>query len=143
MSTSSFTLGYGLNYSVAAISAISMISFVSAFAIGLGPMPFVILAELPPPHARSAIASIGLATNWGLNICVVSRSYRSGSYRILKFSFSGVVLPSAVVAAVRRWEADGECVLFVWYHFVAGVDYAEEDVVVFCNRNLLQPKSQI
>lgn len=148
MSLSSFTLGYGLNSSsLATVSAVSMISFVSAFAVGLGPVPFVLLAELPPPHARSAIASIGLAINWGLNICVVRLSLATESLHrhadtrlvvvvleaVLTLFNLGFVLSSSFFATLGRY-ADGERVLYVWSDLIVRSVDVEKDVVIFCNR---------
>lgn len=70
MSLFSFALGYGVNANAGLISSIAILAFVAAFSIGLGPVPFILLAEVPPPSSRSATASIGLATNWGLNILI-------------------------------------------------------------------------
>lgn len=46
------------------VSAVSAITFVISFAIGLGPIPFLIISELVPANAAGAAQSIGTTANW-------------------------------------------------------------------------------
>ncbi|KAH0830441.1 general substrate transporter [Lanmaoa asiatica] len=67
---SHLAVGYGLNSGWVTISSIAITTFVMSFAIGLGPVPFVIIPEVAPFHAVSAISSVGLSLNWIINFFV-------------------------------------------------------------------------
>ena len=45
-------------------------AYVTAFAVGLGPIPFLILAEIFPTSAASKAASIAIPLNWASNYLV-------------------------------------------------------------------------
>lgn len=70
MSISSVILGYSINTFQFALAAVFIVLFVATFSIGLGPIPFLLLGEVPPPQARPASASAALGMNWGLNLFV-------------------------------------------------------------------------
>ncbi|KAF9532431.1 general substrate transporter [Crepidotus variabilis] len=57
-------IGYGLNSNSPKLASVAIVTFIMAFAFGLGPIPFVILPEVSPRHAVSALSSIALSTNW-------------------------------------------------------------------------------
>ena len=80
MSVAAVTLAVGINYSVAALSATSIIAFVCAFSMGLGPVTWVVLSEVMPQEARTASGSVGLAVNWTTNFVMVSIWLLQGSY---------------------------------------------------------------
>ncbi|KIK96730.1 hypothetical protein PAXRUDRAFT_10621 [Paxillus rubicundulus Ve08.2h10] len=67
---SHLAVGYGLNSGWVTLSSIAITTFVMSFAIGLGPIPFVIIPEVAPFHAVSAISSVGLSINWTVNFFV-------------------------------------------------------------------------
>ncbi|KAG1748967.1 general substrate transporter [Suillus paluster] len=67
---SHLAVGYGLNSGLVTLSSIAITAFVMSFAFGLGPIPFVIIPEVAPPHAVSAISSVGLSLNWTVNFIV-------------------------------------------------------------------------
>ncbi|KAF9239597.1 general substrate transporter [Melanogaster broomeanus] len=67
---SHLAVGYGLNSGWVTLSSIAITTFVMSFAIGLGPIPFVIIPEVAPFHAVSAISSIALSLNWTVNFLV-------------------------------------------------------------------------
>ncbi|KAH8553760.1 sugar transporter [Umbelopsis sp. PMI_123] len=52
------------------LSAISIIGFVAAFAVGLGPIPFLMVPEIVDTQAVSTAGSIALSTNWICNFAV-------------------------------------------------------------------------
>ncbi|KAF3933445.1 hypothetical protein ABW19_dt0201857 [Dactylella cylindrospora] len=60
----SLLLGIGIVFRVQLLSGVSTLLFVSSFAIGLGPLPFMIASELVDHKAVGAAQSIGLTTNW-------------------------------------------------------------------------------
>lgn len=50
MSFSSVVLAYAINHSHFFLASTMIILFVATFSIGLGPIPFVLMGELPPPR---------------------------------------------------------------------------------------------
>ncbi|KAN0075282.1 General substrate transporter [Tylopilus felleus] len=63
-------VGYGLNSGFVTLTSIAITTFVMSFAIGLGPVPFVIIPEIAPFHAVSAVSSVGLSLNWIINFFI-------------------------------------------------------------------------
>ncbi|KAJ6024931.1 hypothetical protein N7540_005728 [Penicillium herquei] len=61
---SSVLLAFGFALNQQIISAIAALLFVGCFAIGLGPVPFLLAAELVGPEAVGAAQSWGQSTNW-------------------------------------------------------------------------------
>lgn len=64
MGISSLLLAIGIMRSIPVLSAVAVLLFVSSFALGLGPVPFILSAELVGPEAVGATQSIALAANW-------------------------------------------------------------------------------
>ena len=64
MGISSLLLAIGIMRSIPVLSAVAVLLFVSSFAVGLGPVPFILSAELVGPEAVGATQSIALAANW-------------------------------------------------------------------------------
>jgi sugar porter (SP) family MFS transporter len=64
MGVSSLLLGIGIVKSISILSAVAVLLFVSSFAVGLGPVPFILSSELVGPEAVGATQSIALAANW-------------------------------------------------------------------------------
>ncbi len=64
MGVNSILLGLGMYYSVKVLSAVAMLLFVASFAVGLGPVPFILANELVGPEAVGATQSWALAANW-------------------------------------------------------------------------------
>lgn len=64
MGTSSLLLAIGIMKSVPVLSALAVLFFVSSFALGLGPVPFILASELVGPEAVDATQSIALGANW-------------------------------------------------------------------------------
>lgn len=64
MGTSSILLGIGIGEGVKILAAIATLLFVASFAVGLGPVPFILANELVGPEAVGATQSWGLAANW-------------------------------------------------------------------------------
>lgn len=48
MSVSSVILAYSINNSMFLVASAGIVLFVASFSIGLGPIPFVLMGELPP-----------------------------------------------------------------------------------------------
>jgi len=67
---SHIAIGVGLDTGTVIISSFAVMTFVTSFAIGLGPVPFVLISEVSPPHAVSALSSVGLSLSWVANFIV-------------------------------------------------------------------------
>jgi len=63
-------IGFGLNNGFVLMCSLAILVFIMAFACGLGPIPFIMLPEVSPPHAVSALTSIALSMNWVCNFVV-------------------------------------------------------------------------
>ncbi|KAI8998903.1 general substrate transporter [Trametes punicea] len=63
-------VGIGLDNGAVALASVTIITFVASFAIGIGPVPFVMIPEVSPPQAVSALSSVGLSLNWIANFLV-------------------------------------------------------------------------
>ncbi|KAH3670294.1 hypothetical protein WICMUC_004863 [Wickerhamomyces mucosus] len=64
MGVSSVMIAIGTLNAIAIISVIFTSVYVSAFAIGLGPIPFLMIPELTQIEARGAAQSYGTSINW-------------------------------------------------------------------------------
>jgi len=64
MGTSSLFLGIGILNSIPVLCAVAALTFVGGFALGLGPIPFILSAELVGPEAVGATQGWALAANW-------------------------------------------------------------------------------
>jgi len=61
--------------SIAALKVVSVIAlmlFVGSFAVGLGPMPWLIPSEILPTKIRGRASSLSVVGNWGSNFLVAS-----------------------------------------------------------------------
>jgi len=65
-----FAVGFGLDTGFVTLSSIAILTFVMSFAIGLGPIPFVMIPEVSPAHAVSSLSSVALSLNWIINFVV-------------------------------------------------------------------------
>ncbi|PGH28731.1 hypothetical protein GX50_08535 [[Emmonsia] crescens] len=64
MGLSSMLLALGIAFNIQALSAIATLLFVASFAVGLGPVPFILASELVGPEAVGATQSWALGANW-------------------------------------------------------------------------------
>jgi sugar porter (SP) family MFS transporter len=64
MGLSSILLALGISVGEKTLSAASSLLFVACFAVGLGPVPFILASELVGPEAVGATQSWALAANW-------------------------------------------------------------------------------
>jgi len=65
-----FAVGWGLNSGASILPSVAIVTFVMSFAVGLGPIPFVMIPEVSPPNAVSSLSSMALSLNWIVNFCV-------------------------------------------------------------------------
>ncbi|BGP23596.1 MFS glucose transporter [Rhodotorula toruloides] len=70
MCLSTALLGWSINNRYFRVASGGIMAFVVSFALGLGPVPFVMVGELPPREAKSATASIAVAVNWISNLVI-------------------------------------------------------------------------
>ncbi|THZ62588.1 vacuolar protein sorting-associated protein 73 [Aureobasidium pullulans] len=64
MGVSSLLLGIGIMKHLPILSAVTVLTFVASFGLGLGPVPFILSSELVGPGAVGATQSWALAANW-------------------------------------------------------------------------------
>lgn len=64
MGISSLLLGIGIRNGISVLSAIAVLCFVGSFGIGLGPIPFILSAELVNQEAVGATQGWALGANW-------------------------------------------------------------------------------
>jgi MFS family permease len=74
MAFMSTLLGFSMIHGYNILSAFSILGFVAAFAIGLGPIPFLMIPELVETQAVSSACSVGLACNMISNF-IISLGY--------------------------------------------------------------------
>lgn len=56
----------------ASLASTAVLAYVAGFAVGLGPVPWLMIAELFPKSATSSAVSLAVATNWTCNFMVTS-----------------------------------------------------------------------
>lgn len=64
MGINSLVLGFALEFGVQILAAVATLLIVASFAVGLGPIPFILANELVGPEAVGATQSVALAANW-------------------------------------------------------------------------------
>lgn len=64
MGSSSILLAIGIGEGIKILAAIATLLFVASFAVGLGPVPFILANELVGPEAVGATQSWALAASW-------------------------------------------------------------------------------
>ena len=64
MGISSLFIGVGIAKHIPVMSGTAVVTFVAGFALGLGPIPFILSSELVNADAVSATQSWALAANW-------------------------------------------------------------------------------
>ncbi|ROT37488.1 hypothetical protein SODALDRAFT_280627 [Sodiomyces alkalinus F11] len=62
--TSSLALALSIRFGIKILSAVSVVAFVGFFAVGLGPVPFILASELVGQEAVGATQSLCLAANY-------------------------------------------------------------------------------
>ncbi|KAH7107464.1 general substrate transporter [Auriculariales sp. MPI-PUGE-AT-0066] len=63
-------VAFGMDSNRPVASSVGVMVFVAAFAIGLGPVPFILIPEVAPYHGVSALSSLALSINWIINFFV-------------------------------------------------------------------------
>jgi sugar porter (SP) family MFS transporter len=70
MGTSAVLLVFGLSRNVTGLTVAALMAFVCSFAMGLGPVPFLLPSELVGSDAVGATSSWALSASWLSTICV-------------------------------------------------------------------------
>ena len=64
MGINALLLAAGMSFGIKPLAAVASLLFVGSFAVGLGPIPFILASELVGPEAVGAAQSWALASNW-------------------------------------------------------------------------------
>lgn len=95
MSISSLLLAIGIINGLSVLSALAAAVFVVSFALGLGPVPFMVIPELVPHEISSAAQSVGSTVNWLSNFAVgllfPMLEHRLHGYTYLVFTTIGLM----------------------------------------------------
>jgi len=75
--------GLGLDFNLPWLASMAVIAFVASFAVGMGPVPYIIIPDVAPARTVGAMSTIGLSLNWLTNFGVALlflplRNYLSG-----------------------------------------------------------------
>jgi MFS family permease len=75
MALSLFVLGFAfslpqLSPSLGWLAVLSLMVYVGSFAVGLGPVFWLVLSEIYPLRIRGRAMSVGTVANWGANLIV-------------------------------------------------------------------------
>ncbi|CAG8494636.1 9057_t:CDS:2 [Ambispora gerdemannii] len=116
MAMASTVLAFSITQDYAILAALSIILFVATFAIGLGPIPFLVTPEIVDIHAVATAASLGMSLNWISNF-TVSLLFLSAKEALggnVFYFFTGVLI--VAFSLVRRYmpETKGKTVEEVW-----------------------------
>ncbi|KAG2198356.1 hypothetical protein INT46_008234 [Mucor plumbeus] len=60
----------GYVYNIGALLIVSVFGYVISFAIGVGPIPWMMTSELTPVYASSAVGAIATAVSWAMNFLI-------------------------------------------------------------------------
>jgi len=116
MSVTSALLGLGITHSIAMLSAFSIVAYVATFAIGLGPIPFLITPEVVDTRAVATAGGLGLAVNWIVNFIVAAaflgiREYLGGN---VFYIFAAYLVLAYLLVNKYVPETKGKTVEEVW-----------------------------
>ncbi|KAG9102471.1 hypothetical protein FRC06_002005 [Ceratobasidium sp. 370] len=67
---SNAALGVSLDAGFTTLSSVAVLTFVASFAVGLGPVPYLMISELTPYYAVSAMSSLSMSVNWSTNFLI-------------------------------------------------------------------------
>ncbi|KAG0171244.1 hypothetical protein DFQ30_001274 [Apophysomyces sp. BC1015] len=66
----SVTLVIGYAFNVGPLLVVSVFCYVASFAIGIGPIPWLITSEMSPTYAASSVGAVATAVNWAMNFFI-------------------------------------------------------------------------
>ncbi|WYZ41263.1 hypothetical protein EsH8_V_000158 [Colletotrichum jinshuiense] len=114
--TSSLILALSIQFGIKILSAVSVVSFVAFFAVGLGPVPFILASELVGQEAVGATQSWSLGSNYIATFLVaqffpiINKALNEwlGGAGWVYFLFAGFALLFAVFVSVKVPETKGK-----------------------------------
>jgi len=112
MGISSLCLALSMLFGIKVLTATAVLSFVAFFAVGLGPIPFMLASELVGQEAKGATQSWALAANWIFTFCVAQFfpiiNVALGGRGWVYFIFAGLALFSGIFITFRVPETKGK-----------------------------------
>ena len=101
----------------------ALLLYIAAFAISLGPLPFVLMSEIFPLRARAEGMSMASISNWGFNFMVVFAFpvMLAGPGLAFTFTMFAIICLSGVVFTLRRVpETTGHSLEEIEAHLASG-----------------------
>ena len=101
----------------------ALLLYIAAFAISLGPLPFVLMSEIFPLRARAEGMSLASISNWGFNFMVVFTFpvMLAGPGLAFTFTLFAIICLSGVVFTLRRVpETTGHSLEEIEAHLASG-----------------------
>ncbi|KAI7901798.1 major facilitator superfamily domain-containing protein [Cokeromyces recurvatus] len=83
----SILLVIGYVYTIPALLVVSVFLYVASFAIGIGPIPWLLTSELTPTYASSSVGSVATCVNWAMNF-LIGQCFPVIFARIAGYSFA-------------------------------------------------------
>jgi sugar porter (SP) family MFS transporter len=112
MGISSTCLALSMLFEIKILTAVAVLAFVAFFAVGLGPIPFILASELVRQEAKGATQSWALAANWIFTFCVAQFfpiiNVALGGRGWVYFIFAGLALFSGIFVTWRVPETRGK-----------------------------------
>ncbi|KXH43113.1 hypothetical protein CSIM01_01867 [Colletotrichum simmondsii] len=113
---SSLVLALSIQFGVKILSAVSVVSFVAFFAVGLGPVPFILASEMVGQEAVGAVQSWSLGSNYLATFLVaqffpiVNNAFNNwlGGAGWVYFLFAGFAALFALFVSVKVPETKGK-----------------------------------
>ncbi|KAI9485199.1 MAG: major facilitator superfamily domain-containing protein, partial [Benjaminiella poitrasii] len=102
----------GYVYNLGALLVVSVFGYVLSFAIGVGPIPWMMTSELTPVYASSAVGAIATTMNWAMNFLIgqcfpiIFQGIKGYSFAI----FAGVAALAFAFTYLRVPETKGRAV---------------------------------
>lgn len=91
----------GYVYEIGALLIVAVFGYVLSFAIGVGPIPWMVTSEMSPVYASSAVGSIATAVNWAMNF-LIGQCFPVIFAEIQGYSFA-IFAAIAAMAFVFTW----------------------------------------
>jgi MFS family permease len=97
----SVILVIGYVYSIGALLVVAVFGYVISFAIGVGPIPWMVTSEMSPVYASSSVGSAATAMNWAMNF-LIGQCFPVIFAKIQGYSFA-IFAVIAAMAFVFTW----------------------------------------
>ncbi|KAI9487284.1 MAG: major facilitator superfamily domain-containing protein [Benjaminiella poitrasii] len=91
----------GYKFNIGALLIVSVFCYVISFAIGVGPIPWMLTSEVTPVYASSAVGSVATAMNWAMNF-LIGQCFPVIFDKIAGYSFA-IFAVIALMAFVFTW----------------------------------------